>query len=103
MLTYVQYYDVQSYGVEQLLEQFGPTKCTFVDAASIHMLLVRINITNQLLASGVNWMQIIDRSKIYRILAHVNDYQQEDEMDLGEDEDEADGRQFSYIEQDLAC
>ena len=54
MLAYVQYYDVRSRGVEQLLEQFSPAKCTFMDAASIHTLLVRINITNQLSASGVN-------------------------------------------------
>ena len=98
MLAYVQYYDVRSRGVEQLLEQFGRAKCAFVDAASIRTLLARINVTNQLSASGANRTWIIDRSRIYRTLARANGYQWEDETDLGEDEDEADGRQFSYIE-----
>src|SRR5205814_10733452 len=69
MLAYIQYYNVRSCSVEQLFEQFDPAKYTFVDAASIHMLLVRINITNQLSASGVIWTWIIDRSRIYRTLA----------------------------------
>ena len=48
-------------------------------------------------------MWIIDKSRIYRTLAHTNDYQWEDKMNLEEDEDEADECQFSYIEQNLAC
>ena len=55
MLTYVQYYNIQSCSIEQVLEQFSLAKYTFVDTASIHTLLVRINITNQLSALGVNW------------------------------------------------
>ena len=69
-----------------------------MDAASIRTLLARINVTNQLSASGANRTWIIDRSRIYRTLARANGYQWEDETDLGEDEDEADGHQFSYIE-----
>ena len=90
MLTYIQYYDIWSHNIEQLLEQFGSAKCAFVNATSIHILLVRINITNQLSTSGANWIKIIDRNRIYWILAHTNSYQWEDEIDLGKDEDKVD-------------
>jgi len=99
MLAYVQLYDIREHGaglIEQVRER--PNGNCFVEVKSIKTLLARLRTTGTI-SSQVERMWVIDRQRMYQILARANGYHwtaessvepedEENDANLAENEDD---------------